>query len=234
MGESRTSSAVVDPAGGTYTEINEWGPSVSQEEIDILLEKLHYLSQGAAYVVFSGSLPRDVAEDFYSEAIRDLNRRGVRTVLDSEGEPLRLGVQAEPFLVSPNQPEAEALVGQEFHDDEDFQLALERIADMGPRNVLLTMEEAGCVALVREERRRRRFAVTAPRVDPVSAVGAGDVLLAAYLAARVADKPPEEALRAAVAAGAASTLEIGAGRFDPKEAARLVGGVEIAELEPVA
>ena len=231
-GESRTSTAVVDPAGGTYTEINEWGPSIDDEELRILLEKLHYLSQGADYVVFSGSLPRDVAEDFYAEAVRDLNRRGVRTVLDSEGEPLRLGVQAEPFLVSPNQPEAEALVGQEFHDDEDFQLALERIADMGARNVLITME-AGCVALVREERRRRRFRVSASRVEAVSVVGAGDVLLASYLAARVAERPADEALRSAVAAGAASTLEIGAGRFDLKEASRLVGGVDVAELEPV-
>ena len=52
-------------------------------------------------------------------------------VLDTEGEPLRLGVEAEPFLVSPNQREAEALVGQEFHDEEDFQLALDRIAELG-------------------------------------------------------------------------------------------------------
>src|SRR3989475_12292638 len=64
-GESRTSTAVVDPTGETYTEINEWGPSIDQEEIEILREKLHYLAQGAAYVVFSGSLPRDVSEDFY-------------------------------------------------------------------------------------------------------------------------------------------------------------------------
>jgi len=229
-GESRTSTAVVDPAGGTYTEINEWGPMVEPEEIDFLLEKLHYLAQGADYVVFAGSLPREVHEHFYAEAIRDLNRRSIRSVLDSDGEPLRHGVQAEPFLVSPNQEEAEGLVGQEFHDDEDFQLALERIEDMGVRNVLITAE-TGCVALLREDRRRRRFRVAAPKVDPISTVGAGDVLLAAYLAARVAEKPPEEALRAAVAAGAAATLEVGAGRFDPKEASRLVGGVEVAELE---
>jgi 1-phosphofructokinase/tagatose 6-phosphate kinase len=232
-GESRTSTAVVDPTGGTYTEINEWGPRVDPEEIEVLLEKLHYLAQGADYVVFAGSLPREVSEDFYEEAIRDLNRRGVRTVLDTEGEPLRLGVQAEPFLVTPNQEEAEGLVGQEFHDDEDFELALEQIEDMGARNVLITME-TGCVALLREERRRRRFRVNAPHVEPVSAVGSGDVLLAAYLAARVAERTLEEALRAAVAAGTAATLEIGAGRFDPKEAARLVGGVEVAELEAVS
>ncbi|HEY6055444.1 MAG TPA: PfkB family carbohydrate kinase, partial [Gaiellaceae bacterium] len=63
---------------------------------------------------------------------------------------------------------------------------------------------------------------------------AGDVLLAAFLAARVAGRSMEEALRAAVAAGAASTLEIGAGRFDPRQAARLQTGVQVTELAPVA
>ena len=52
--ESRTSTAIVDPTGGSYTEVNEWGPHVSPEELETLLEKLVYLSQGADYVVFSG------------------------------------------------------------------------------------------------------------------------------------------------------------------------------------
>ncbi len=170
-GESRTSTAVVDPTSSSYTEINEWGPAVNEGELATLREKLHYLVQGAEYVVFAGSLPRDVPEDFYAEAIRELNRRGVRSVLDCEGEPLRLGVAAEPFLVSPNQVEAESLVGHEFHDDEDFQSALDQIAEMGARNVLIT-QEMGAVALLREDRERRRFRVVAPRVEAVSTVGA--------------------------------------------------------------
>ena len=232
-GESRTSTAVVDPAGGTYTEIYEWGPAVKPQELEMLLEKLHYLSQGAELVVFAGSLPRDVAEGFYAEAIRDLARRQVRAVLDCEGEPLRLGVEAEPFLVSPNQREAEALVGQEFHDDEDFDLGLERIAEFGAKNVLVTTE-AGCVALLREGRQTIRMRATAPRVEPVSAVGSSDVLLAAFIAASLADRAPEECLRAAVAAGAASALELGAGRFDPRLAGRLQAGAEVTALQPVA
>ena len=55
-GESRTSTAIVDPAGSSYTELNEWGPHVGPEELEMLLEKLAYLSQGADYVVFAGSL----------------------------------------------------------------------------------------------------------------------------------------------------------------------------------
>jgi 1-phosphofructokinase family hexose kinase len=232
-GEARTSTAVVDPAGGTYTEINEWGPAVGPEELETLLQKVRYLSQGAELVVFAGSLPRDVEDDFYAEAIRELNRRHVPAALDSEGEPLRLGVEAEPLLVSPNQREAEALVGQEFHDEEDFLLALGRIGDLGARNVLITTEQ-GCVALLREDREERRLRAVAPRVEPVSAVGAGDVLLAAFLAARSQGRSLEDALRMAVAAGAASTLEVGAGRFDPRQGGRLVAGVEVAELQPLA
>ena len=230
--ESRTSTAVVDPTASSFTEINEWGPQVEEDELEMLREKLRYLKTAADTVVFAGSLPRAVEEGFYGEAIRDLNRSGVQTVLDSEGEPLRLGTSAEPFLVSPNQREAESLVGQEFHEDQDFIVALDSIAELGARNVLIT-QESGCFALVREDREVKRFRSVAPRVDPVSSVGSGDVLLAAFLAARDAGKGVEEALRAAVGAGAASTLEVGAGRFDPREAGRLAGGVEVTELEAV-
>jgi tagatose 6-phosphate kinase len=231
--ESRTSTAIVDPTGGSYTEVNEWGPHVQPEELEILLEKLAYLSRGADYVIFAGSLPRGIDEGFYAEAIRELNRRGVLTVLDSEGEPLRLGTQAEPFLVSPNEREAEGLVGQEFHDDDDFLGGLEAIAELGARNVLIT-RESGCWALLRSEREQHRYRALAPRVDPVSAVGSGDVLLAGFVAARLDERSAEEALRAAVAAGTASTLEVGAGRLEPREAGRLVAGVQVAELEPAA
>jgi fructose-1-phosphate kinase PfkB-like protein len=71
-------------------------------------------------------------------------------------------------------------------------------------------------------------------VEPISAVGSGDVLLAAFLAARVAEKSIEDSLKSAVAAGAASTLEVGAGRFEPREASRLQSSVEVRALEPVA
>ena len=228
--ESRTSTAVVDPMESSYTEINEWGPRVSPEELEVLLEKLHYLSRGADFVVFAGSLPRGVEESFYADAIRELNRRGVPVVLDTEGEPLRLGVEAEPYLVSPNQREAEHVVGQELDDQDDFLMALDALAELGARNVHITLD-SGCFGLFREERQVRRYRALAPMLEPVSVVGAGDVLLAQYIAAKIAGKSTEDALRLAVAAGAASTLEVGAGRFEPKDAGRLAGGVELQELK---
>ena len=227
--ESRTSTAVVDPTAGALTLIYEWGPAVRTDELDMLLDKLHYLSRVATYVVFSGTLPRDVADDFYAEAIRDLNRRGVQCVLDTEGEPLRRGVEAEPFLVSPNQSEAESLVGQEFFEEEDFVMALDAIADLGARNVLIT-HETSCFGLFREERTLRRFRASVARVEPVASVGAGDVLLAGFLAARFNGRSLDDALRQGVGCAAASVVELGPGRFDPREAARIAADVELEEL----
>ena len=229
--ESRTSTAVVDPTAGTYTEINEWGPEVTPTELETLMEKLHYLSRGADFVVFAGSLPRKVPASFYADAIRDLTRRDVRVVLDSEGEPLRLGVEAGPFLVSPNQREAEQLVGQELEEDEDFLMALDAIAEMGARNVLVTLKN-GCFALLRIGRRTRRFRAFAQRVAPRSAVGSGDVLLAQFLVTVLEERSPDYAVRLAVAAGSAAVLELGAGRFDPHLAATQAGEIEVAELQP--
>jgi 1-phosphofructokinase/tagatose 6-phosphate kinase len=230
--ESRTSTAVVDPTSGTYTEINEWGPEVSAAEVETLLEKLHYLARGADFVVLAGSLPRKVPTAFYAEAVRDLARRDVRVVLDSEGEPLRLGVEAGPFLVSPNQREAEQLVGQELEDDDDFAMALDAIAELGARNVLITLEN-GCFARLRFGRKTKRLRAFAPFVEPVSGVGSGDVLLAQFLAAVGDERQPDETVRVAVATGAASVREVGAGRFDPAFAATLADDIELAELQPV-
>ena len=231
--ESRTSVAVLDPISNASTEINEWGPQVDADELASLREKLAYLTQGAEFVVFAGSLPRGVEPGFYGELIREANRRHVLTVLDATGEALRFGIQAEPYLVSPNVREAEGLVGHEFNDDEDLVGGLDEIAALGARNVLITLE-TGCYTLVREDREEHRVRGIGPRLEPVSTLGAGDTLVAAFLAARVAGRSVEEAVRTAVATGAASVLETGPGRFDPREAARLGGLVTVERLEHVA
>jgi 1-phosphofructokinase/tagatose 6-phosphate kinase len=232
-GESRTSTAVIDPTSNVYTEINEWGPEVEEHELAILREKLAYLTRGAEFAVFSGSLPRGVDDDFYLEAIREANRRGVATVLDSEGEPLRLGVEGEPYLVTPNVREAEQLVGHEFGGDDDLAAALDEIAALGARNVVITRGD-GCVALFREDRVETRLEASIELVDPVSEVGSGDAFLAGLIAARLSGKSLEDAVRAAVATGTASVLEAGAGRFDAREASRIGSLVRVRQLEAVA
>ena len=174
--------------------------------------------------MLAGSLPRRVDPDWYAHTVRDLRRRDLELIVDSEGDPLRQAFAAGPDWVAPNQGEAEEMVGHEFSTEADFALALDEIADMGPRNVLITREN-GAHALVREGPRTRRFQVDVDTVEAVSTVGSGDALLAGFLAARVRKRPIEECLRQAVGCGTANTRSIGAGRFDPKERDPLRGAV---------
>src|SRR6185295_7371036 len=176
-GESRTSTAVLDPTSNAYTEINEWGPEVAEDELDTLREKLAYLTQGAEFVVFAGSLPRGVEPQFFGEMVRDAGRRHQLAAVDSDGEPLRAGTTADPYLVAPNTREAEELVGHDFVDDEDVVTALDEIAELGARNVLIT-DTTGCYALLREDRNEMRLRARAPELEAVSRIGAGDTLLA--------------------------------------------------------
>ena len=228
-GESRSTTVLIDPTSGRQTEIIENGPSVTTVELDALLDRLEYVARDASVIVLAGSLPRDAPEDWYAQAIKRLRRTGAQLVLDSEGEPLRQGVAAEPHLVAPNQLEAEELVGHEFAGEADLVAALDEIADMGPRNVLIT-NESGAFMLLREHGQERRLRVTIPRVEAISTVGAGDALLAGYLSHRRRDGAPDDALRQAVACGSASTLIAGAGVFDPREFKRQLALTELREL----
>jgi 1-phosphofructokinase family hexose kinase len=227
--ESRTSTAVVDPTSGEQTEINERGPAVSATELELFVDKLLYLAKGAGVCVFSGSLPRGVDDDLYARLIGELDRMGVTTVLDSEGEPLRLATRAGPGVVTPNELEAEELVGHEFDGEDDRRTGMSEMIELGAREAIMTLPD-GCLALLGG----RLCRATLDPLEPVSAVGSGDAFLAGFVAARYGGRDAEDCLRFGVACGAESTQHFGAGVLDPREAKRLQGEVEVEALEAPA
>jgi len=227
--ESRTNTAVLDPTTGLQTEINERGPAVSAQELELFHEKLLYLAKGASMCVFAGSLPRGVDPGIYADLIREVKRLGVTTVLDTEGEPLRQGVRGEPDIVSPNEIEAEELVGQEFNDAEDRTRAVVEMARLGAREAIMTVRD-GCYANVLEEG-PAVYRVTVREQEARSRIGSGDAFLAGYVAARYSGQPPVECLRYGVACGAESVLHFGAGMVDPDNVDRLLGEVDAERLE---
>ena len=245
-GESRTNLAVVDPTSGEQTEINERGPEVSEREIEAFLEKLFYLAQGATICVIAGSIPPGLDSDIYGRLIAGLRERGVLTVLDSDGEPMKGGLRAGPAVVAPNVLEAEGAVGHEFDGPADFSAGLESLIEMGAGEAIITRTH-GCVAIVGEGSNgaplgRRageapkgtRYEVETEPLEPVSTVGSGDAFLAGYVAARYEGSPPQDCLAHGVACGAESTQHFGAGVVDPAELRRLVPHVEVRELRAAA
>ena len=231
--ESRTNTAVYDPTNGETTEINERGAAVSAKEIELFRDKLLYLARGADVVVFAGSLPRGVDNAIYAQLIKDLRKLGVQTVVDADGEPMRIAVRAEPDVISPNVIEAEELVGHEFNDDEDRIIAVREMVSLGAREAIMTLPD-GCVASIVVDGGPVLHRVWIESREAVAAVGAGDAFLAGFVAARYTGSAPEECLRFAVACGAESTQRLGAGLIDPREVERLLGEIEIERLDQPA
>jgi 1-phosphofructokinase family hexose kinase len=228
--ESRTNTAVLDPTTGEQTEINEQGPTVASDELEQFREKLLYLARGAAIVVFAGSLPRGIEPGFYAQLVRAMHKLDVMTIVDTDGEALRLAVRAEPDVVSPNVVEAEELVGHEFNDDADHAAAVREIVSLGARSAIMTMPD-GCWAQMLSEGAPRVYRVTVPPQDSVATVGSGDAFLAGYIAARYRGSSPAECLRFGVACGAESTGRLGAGLIDGREVDRLLADVAASEVE---
>jgi 1-phosphofructokinase family hexose kinase len=228
--ESRTNTAVIDPTTGEQTEINERGPKVTLREVELFVDKLLYLAKGASVCVFAGSLPRDVDVDIYAHLIRELRRLGVLTVIDTDGEPLRRAMRAEPDIISPNVLEAEELVGHEFNDDEDRMIAAREMTELGAQAAVMTMVD-GCFAQIAPSEGAPpalyRVRVRGGAIEPRATVGSGDAFLAGFVAARYNGRSIDEALAYGVACGAESTTHLGAGLIDPDRVQRLLAEVEV-------
>src|SRR5918912_1822077 len=199
--ESRTSTAVVDPTSGEQTEINEHGPHVPGAGLELFVDKLLDLAKGSAVCVISGSLPRGVDAGLYGRLVEEMKRLGVMTVLDSEGEPMNVATRKGPGVVTPNELEAEGLVGHEFSDDEDRRTGVGEMIELGAREAIMTLSD-GCLAMLLDATGERAlYRATLEPLEPVSAVGSGDAFLAGFVAARYGGPELGDALRFPLAFG---------------------------------
>ncbi|HYQ82768.1 MAG TPA: 1-phosphofructokinase family hexose kinase, partial [Rubrobacter sp.] len=173
-GYSRTSTAIIDPMAGTQTEINEYGPEVTLAEAREFSRRLEYLMEYATAVVFAGSVPPNLDESFLVGLVRRARERGIYTVVDSPPSVLRSALKANPSLVSPNQHEAESVVGFDFIEEGDFPLGLTRLVEHGAANACITSPE-GLSYLSTEN---GTVSARAPRIEAVSTGGGGDAYLA--------------------------------------------------------
>lgn len=227
-GNSRTSTALIDPTGGTQTEINEHGPSIRPEEAREFVRRFEHLMEYATAVVFAGSLPRDLEAGYLVELLHRARDRGLYTVVDSTPTVLQAALKATPALVSPNQGEAESVVGFDFIEEEDFPRGLARLLELGARAACITSPDGHSYA---------RFAGTvlcarAPKVESLSTIGSGDAYLAGLLAGLLHRRLPEaEAVKLAAGCAAANAETLGAGMFDPRRAEELADEVRVEAIE---
>lgn len=185
------------------TELNGVGPVISDADMDKLYKKLDNIKNGDT-LVLAGSVPRSIDSDIYEQILKRLDDRGIRTVVDAEGELLLNVLKYKPFLIKPNHHELAGLFKKTYTKDFDIELHARKLQEMGAKNVLVSMAENGSV-LLDENGEVHKCAAFKGTVR--NSVGAGDSMLAGFLAG--VDKGYEYALKLGTASGGATAFSDG-------------------------
>jgi 1-phosphofructokinase len=197
-GSIRVNISLTEP-DGTATKINAMGPTLSDEETNRLLMAVVDASSSAAWVLGAGSLPGGVGETFYARLGEAARRCGARFALDSSGAPLLAGLRARPDVIKPNTEELAQAVGRPLATFGAAVGAARELGSLGAAAIVVSMGSDGALLVDEQGVLHAEAFVASPR----STVGAGDALLAGYLAGSLmADGERAAALREAVAWGA--------------------------------
>ena len=188
--------------GNQETELNADGPCINEEEVENLFFKLQLLKE-EDYLVLSGSVPKSLGNSFYAKIMKALKDKKINVVLDTTGEQFLNALSYRPFLVKPNLEELESITGQRADTKEKVELLAQKVQSMGARNVLISMGSEGAFLLTENGRMYRK---TAPIGQVVNTVGAGDSMVAGFLAGFMENKSLEHALNMGIASGSASAF----------------------------
>jgi len=197
--EIRTNLTITDKHGLTVN-LNESGPALEKAEVARVEKVVRTALEKASWLLLCGSLPPGVPSSFYGKLIAMARQQKVKSLLDADGDPLREGIEAKPTVVTPNQQEAERLLGRALLTRTHYLEAAERIRSMGSESVVLSLGSRGAVAAFRDG----LIEALPPHIDALCPIGAGDALTAAYSWAIQRKANAAEALRWGVAAGTAS------------------------------
>ena len=203
-GESRTNTKIVDEELKTNTDVNEPGPKITDASVAKLLAQIKARVQKGDIVVLSGSLPQGVARDTYGIWVHELNPAGAKVFLDADGDALAAGLEAHPYFTKPNEIELGAMLNQKLTTREEVAKAAHVLTDR-VNKVCISMGGEGAVFVDKNE----CLLADPVRVKVASTVGAGDSVVAAFAYAEEQGLALEEALRLAMATGAANVMQSG-------------------------
>jgi 1-phosphofructokinase len=188
--------------GGRETEINGQGPIISSEETEQLYRKLETLKKGDI-LVLAGSIPGTMPATMYFDIMTRVSEKEIDIVVDASGESLEKILPARPFLIKPNHHELGEICGEIVDTKEKAARCAQMLQERGARNVLVSMAAEGAV-LVAED--GGVYYGEAPEGTVVNSVGAGDSMVAGFLAGYLEKRDYEQALAMGLCAGSASAF----------------------------
>lgn len=199
-GETRTNVSIVTENHDRYLKVNESGPTVSEAAQAALLAQVAQLAQPGDWWVVAGSLPPGVPKNMYAQLVRLIQSRGAQVILDTSGEALAVACGERPFLIKPNEIEAAALSGVAVNNPQDAVTAVQKIKQLGPQNVIISMGKAGAIF----SDGQMAWLAETPVIQESNPIGAGDSMVGGLVYGLSRGMPLPNALEWGLACGAAT------------------------------
>ena len=204
-GKARTNIKIFDQSAGVVTELNSSGAEIQPEQLEQMTDMVCRHAENSDFMILSGSMPPGCPEDYYQTLIDAVEGLGCRCVLDADGERLKRGLEARPFMIKPNRAELEAMTGRQLTNIQEIKNAAQRYIHMGVNVVAVSLGADGAMILREDE------ALFAPRlnIEVKSTVGAGDSMVAGLVAGFMAENDLEESFRMGMACATARCMTEG-------------------------
>ncbi len=227
QGATRINVKLVE-ANGQVSDINFPGVQVTKEELERFEQTLFRLAETHDYFVLAGSLPGGVSAEQCAAWIEKLHQLGKKVLFDSSKTALRAGIEAQPWLIKPNDEELSDLIGDHLSTSEQCQSAAQTLSDKGIANIVVSMGSDGVMWL----NQGQWLHAKPPRMNVVSTVGAGDTLVAGLCWGHMQLMPKENLLRFATALSAQAVSQVGVGITSQEELDNIKLQTQVSELYP--
>ncbi len=188
--------------GQAETEINAQGPSIPGEALDKLFDQINRLQDGDI-LILAGSIPNSLPSDVYERILALVNDRKIEVVVDATKDLLKNVLKYHPFLIKPNNHELGEMFGTVLKTDDEIEEHAKKLQDLGARNVLISMAGDGAMLITESG---DKFRVGVPKGKVKNSVGAGDSMVAGFVAGYLKTGSYKEALKMGTAAGSATAF----------------------------
>lgn len=187
------------------TDLNAAGPDISDKDLNNLYKKTDCIKKDD-FLVLSGSVPKSMPQSIYETILERLKNKGIEFVVDAEKDLLLNTLKYKPFLIKPNHHELSEIFGVEINDFDTALIYAKKLQSMGAQNVMVTLGNLGAVLVYKNG---ESYTQAAPKGEVISAVGAGDSAVAAFLAEYLKSGDYKNCLKLSVAAGSATAFSNG-------------------------
>lgn len=185
------------------TEINGQGPAITTEDVEALYDRLDTDLKEGDILVLAGSIPDVMSQETYSNIMKRLENKNINIIVDATKDLLVNVLKYHPFLIKPNNHELGEIVGAEINTREEACMYAKKLQEMGAQNVLVSMAGEGAV-LVTET--GEEYQSEPPKGKVVNSVGAGDSMVAGFIAGYLKNHSYEEAFKMGLCTGSASAF----------------------------